>query len=82
MTLIFIFPMISHADDGETGSFPVVDRRTKTSSQFEKNDRDQLKMQTEEDSFDAFGENNYNKNLDPDAYQTIKDLKPKPSMKK
>jgi hypothetical protein len=74
--------MISHADDGETGSFPVVDRPTKTSSQFEKNDRDQLKMQTEEDSFDAFGENNYNKNLDPDAYQANKDLKPKPSMKK
>ena len=42
MTLIFIFPMISHADDGETGSFPVVDRPTKTSSQFEKNDRDQF----------------------------------------
>ncbi len=82
MTLIFIFPMISHADDGETGSFPVIDRRTKTSSQFEKNDRDQFKMHTEEDSFDAFGENNYNKNLDPDAYQTNKDLKPKPSMKK
>ena len=70
MTLIFIFPMISLADDGKTGSFPVLDRPTKTYSQFEKNDRDQLKMQTEEDSFDAFGENNYNKNLDPDAYQT------------
>jgi hypothetical protein len=74
--------MISNADDGNTGSFPVEEKPIKNSSQFKKTDQDQLKMQKEEDTYDAFGENNYNKNIDPDAYQTNKDLKPNPSMKK
>ena len=82
MTLICIFARISSADDGNTGSFPVEDDPIKTSSHIKNNDQDQLKMQKEEDTYDAFGENNYNKNIDPDAYQTNKDLKPNPSMKK
>ena len=82
MTFIFTFTMISNADDGNTGSFPIEEKPIKNSSKVEKSVQVQLKMQKEEDTYDAFGENNYNKNFDPDAYQTNKDLKPNPSMKK
>ena len=63
MTFIFTFTMISNADDGNTGSFPIEKKPIKNSSKVEKSVQVQLKMQKEEDTYDAFGEKNYNKEI-------------------
>jgi len=38
------------------------------------NEEDKIQMQQEEEEYDAFGENEYNENVDPDVYEIDKEI--------
>lgn len=67
------------AQDTDVGTFPIEGG----SEQIQKEELEQLEMQREEEEeYDAFGEEEFNQNVDPDAYEGETLLKPKSGMKK
>jgi ABC-type microcin C transport system permease subunit YejB len=67
------------AQDVDVGTFPIEGG----SEQIQKEELEQLEMQREEEEeYDAFGEEEFNQNVDPDSYEGETLLKPKAGVKK
>jgi hypothetical protein len=73
--LVFALPFLKAATgpietlDQESMKTPVETGQDVVQPVPQEQQEEQLRMQKEEDSFDEFGENNFNKNLDPDEYE-------------
>jgi hypothetical protein len=77
--LAFLSMNFALAQDTDVGTFPIEGG----SEQIQKEELEQLEMQREEEEeYDAFGEEEFNQNVDPDAYEGETLLKPKSAVKK